>query len=77
MLYRCIAFLRWILGLSHDARVNCQPLTDSDSAINHVITHSDDYWKPEPIRAHLGRVVGGGVLVTESKHHLENFRPDN
>ncbi|RPD78584.1 cytochrome P450 [Lentinus tigrinus ALCF2SS1-7] len=39
--------------------------------INHVISHSMDYYKAEEARATLARLLGDGVLVTEGARHKQ------
>jgi hypothetical protein len=34
-------------------------------ALNHVLTHSEYYFKPEAARATLARILGEGLLVVE------------
>ena len=34
-------------------------------AINHIMTHTRIFQRPEPAQYHLSRIVGPGVLVTE------------
>lgn len=36
-------------------------------ALNHVLTHSDNYYKPEVSRVELGRILGHGLLVVEGE----------
>ena len=36
-------------------------------AINHILTHSTDYQKPESLRKGLAQLLGEGVLFTEGK----------
>ncbi|KAI0688728.1 cytochrome P450 [Cerioporus squamosus] len=40
-------------------------------AINHVLVHSMDYYKPEESRTGLARLLGDGVLVTEGVKHKQ------
>ncbi|RDX45658.1 cytochrome P450 [Lentinus brumalis] len=40
-------------------------------AINHVLTHSMDYYKPPESRKGLARLLGEGVLVTEGAQHKQ------
>ncbi|KAI9068653.1 cytochrome P450 [Trametes sanguinea] len=50
--------------LSHD-----RVWTLDTRALNHVLTHSIDYQKPEMARRGLANLIGEGVLVTEGEHH--------
>ncbi|EGO00976.1 hypothetical protein SERLA73DRAFT_178985 [Serpula lacrymans var. lacrymans S7.3] len=40
-------------------------------ALNHVLTHSLDYQKPEQVRYNLSRVLGEGVLFVEGAQHRQ------
>ncbi|KAK7678025.1 hypothetical protein QCA50_018965 [Cerrena zonata] len=43
-------------------------------ALNHVLTHSADFQKPEETRTFLTRLLGAGVLVTEGDQHRQQRR---
>ncbi|KAI0744951.1 cytochrome P450 [Earliella scabrosa] len=45
--------------------------------INHVLTHSTDYYKPGESRRGLARILGQGVLVTEGEKHRQQRRVMN
>lgn len=34
-------------------------------AIHHVLSHSENYYKPDPTRLELGSVLGHGLIVVE------------
>jgi cytochrome P450 len=40
-------------------------------AINHILTHSYEYQKPEPVRYPLFRILGQGVLLVEGDKHKQ------
>ncbi|KAI0634035.1 cytochrome P450 [Trametes polyzona] len=46
-------------------------------ALNHVLTHSADYHKPDSTRGNLERVVGSGLLITEGEQHRQQRRVMN
>ncbi|THH29155.1 hypothetical protein EUX98_g5030 [Antrodiella citrinella] len=48
--------------------------THDDRALNHIMTHSVDYQKPETVRFNLTSVLGAGVLVTEGEQHRQQRR---
>ncbi|KAI0329991.1 cytochrome P450 [Cubamyces sp. BRFM 1775] len=43
-------------------------------ALNHILTHSADYQKPEDARRNLARILGRGVLFTEGDQHRQQRR---
>ncbi|KAI0828219.1 cytochrome P450 [Trametes gibbosa] len=43
-------------------------------ALNHILTHSGDYQKPEGARRNLARILGEGVLFTEGEQHRQQRR---
>ncbi|KAI0822361.1 cytochrome P450 [Trametes gibbosa] len=43
-------------------------------ALNHILTHSLDYQKPEVSRRNLAKVLGEGVLFTEGEQHRRQRR---
>ncbi|KZT74142.1 cytochrome P450 [Daedalea quercina L-15889] len=43
-------------------------------AMNHVLTHSHDYPKPEMVRFNLGEILGKGLLVVEAEQHRQQRR---
>jgi len=43
-------------------------------ALNHVLTHSVDYQKPQEARDGLSRLLGDGILVTEGEKHRQQRR---
>ncbi|KAI0779889.1 cytochrome P450 [Fomes fomentarius] len=45
--------------------------------INHILTHSMDYYKPGESRRNLARILGQGVLVTEGEKHRQQRRVMN
>ncbi|KAI0330002.1 cytochrome P450 [Cubamyces sp. BRFM 1775] len=49
-------------------------LTSDTRVINHVLTHSADYQKPEQARRTLARLLGDGVLITEGDTHRQQRR---
>ncbi|KAH7910376.1 cytochrome P450 [Hygrophoropsis aurantiaca] len=51
--------------------------TMDDRALNHVLTHVNDYEKPEQARYILGRILGKGVLVVEGQQHRQQRRVMN
>ncbi|KAH9910538.1 cytochrome P450 [Epithele typhae] len=51
--------------------------TEDLRAINHILTHSTDYQKPEFIRRALTNLLGSGVLVTEAEQHRQQRRVMN
>lgn len=40
-------------------------------ALNHILTHSADFQKPDETRNFLTRLLGAGVLVTEGEQHRQ------
>ncbi|KAF7792239.1 hypothetical protein EIP86_003275 [Pleurotus ostreatoroseus] len=44
-------------------------LTLDTRALNHILTHSVEFQKPEQGRYHLAKTVGPGVLVAEGEQH--------
>ncbi|KAH8102301.1 cytochrome P450 [Cristinia sonorae] len=48
--------------------------THDERALNHIMTHSMDYQKPETARFNLTSVLGAGVLVTEGEQHRQQRR---
>ncbi|KAJ7611688.1 cytochrome P450 [Roridomyces roridus] len=53
---------------------DCTTLTSDTKALNHFLTNSYIYQRPEPGRYSLGRIVGPGVLVTEEDQHKSQRR---
>ncbi|KAF7792238.1 hypothetical protein EIP86_003274 [Pleurotus ostreatoroseus] len=49
-------------------------VTLDTKALNHILTHSSIYQKPEQSRYHLARTVGPGVLVAEAEQHRLQLR---
>ncbi|KAH9847039.1 cytochrome P450 [Lenzites betulinus] len=43
-------------------------------AMNHILTHSADYQKPEEARKNLAEILGEGVLFTEGEQHRQQRR---
>ncbi|KAH9847038.1 cytochrome P450 [Lenzites betulinus] len=43
-------------------------------ALNHILTHSADYRKPEVARRNLAKVLGEGILFTEGEQHRRQRR---
>ncbi|KAH9885221.1 cytochrome P450 [Cubamyces lactineus] len=43
-------------------------------ALNHILTHSADYQKPEDARRNLAKILGRGVLFTEGEQHRQQRR---
>ncbi|KAI0736247.1 cytochrome P450 [Fomitopsis betulina] len=43
-------------------------------ALNHVLSHSNDYQKPSLARYNLGQVVGEGLLIVEGEQHRQQRR---
>ncbi|KAI0329989.1 cytochrome P450 [Cubamyces sp. BRFM 1775] len=43
-------------------------------ALNHILTHSVDYQKPEDARRNLAKILGRGVLFTEGEQHRQQRR---
>ncbi|KAI0742833.1 cytochrome P450 [Daedaleopsis nitida] len=43
-------------------------------ALNHILTHSVDYQKPEESRRNLAKILGKGVLFTEAEQHRQQRR---
>ncbi|KAI0364501.1 cytochrome P450 [Pilatotrama ljubarskyi] len=43
-------------------------------ALNHILTHSAEYQKPEGARRNLARILGKGVLFTEGEQHRQQRR---
>ncbi|KAI0077562.1 cytochrome P450 [Panus rudis PR-1116 ss-1] len=43
-------------------------------ALNHILTHSFDFRKPQEVRNFLTRLLGAGVLVTEGEQHRQQRR---
>jgi len=43
-------------------------------ALNHILTHSTDYQKPDLARENLGRLLGNGILITEGEQHRQQRR---
>ncbi|KAI0668208.1 cytochrome P450 [Trametes maxima] len=43
-------------------------------ALNHILTHSAEYQKPEGARRSLAKIVGEGVLFTEGEQHRQQRR---
>ncbi|OBZ66502.1 hypothetical protein A0H81_13684 [Grifola frondosa] len=43
-------------------------------ALNHILTHSNEYQKPEQARGNLARILGKGVLFTEGEQHRQQRR---
>ncbi|TCD69777.1 hypothetical protein EIP91_006313 [Steccherinum ochraceum] len=48
--------------------------THDERAMNHILTHSNDFPKPEVTRYNLTAVLGAGVLVTEGEQHRQQRR---
>ncbi|KAF8131021.1 cytochrome P450 [Boletus edulis] len=46
-------------------------LTMDIRAINHVLTHTDDYHKPPDIRYTLSQILGNGILIVEGAQHRQ------
>ncbi|EIN04552.1 cytochrome P450 [Punctularia strigosozonata HHB-11173 SS5] len=46
-------------------------------ALNHILTHSTDFQKPEVGRYNLGRIVGEGLLIAEGDAHRRQRRVMN
>jgi cytochrome P450 len=52
--------------------LNIKRLCTMDTrAINHVLTHSYDYQKPEHVRYNLSQILGHGVLFVEGDKHKQ------
>ncbi|KAH7907839.1 cytochrome P450 [Hygrophoropsis aurantiaca] len=49
-------------------------LTVDLRALNHILTHSMDYQKPEPVKYSLSQILGKGVLVVEGAQHRQQRR---
>ncbi|KAG2140907.1 cytochrome P450 [Suillus bovinus] len=43
-------------------------------ALNHILTHSNDYQKPSRVRYTLSRIFGEGVLLAEGARHRQQRR---
>ncbi|KAI0357859.1 cytochrome P450 [Trametes cingulata] len=43
-------------------------------ALNHILTHSADYQKPDGARRNLAKILGKGVLFTEGEQHRQQRR---
>ncbi|PIL29242.1 cytochrome P450 [Ganoderma sinense ZZ0214-1] len=48
--------------------------TTDTRALNHIITHSADYQKPDEARRSLADILGRGVLFTEGDQHRQQRR---
>ncbi|KAJ7494429.1 cytochrome P450 [Mycena galericulata] len=48
--------------------------TTDTSALNHFLTNSNIYQKPESVRYNLARMLGAGVLVSEGDQHRQQRR---
>ncbi|KAI1792354.1 cytochrome P450, partial [Ganoderma leucocontextum] len=48
--------------------------TTDTRALNHILTHSADYQKPEEDRRTLADILGRGVLITEGDQHRQQRR---
>lgn len=54
-----------------DAQYQVPQLFTLDTrALNHILHHSEHYYKPEIARLTLGEVLGEGVLVVEGEFDL-------
>ncbi|KAH9886197.1 cytochrome P450 [Cubamyces lactineus] len=54
---------------------NTERLWTTDTrALNHILTHSAEYQKPEDARRNLARILGRGVLFTEGEQHRQQRR---
>ncbi|KAI0634026.1 cytochrome P450 [Trametes polyzona] len=74
-----VALERWIAEygttLKYKSSLNNDRLLTLDTrALNHVLTHSADYQKPEVSRSQLARVLGEGVLSAEGEQHRRQRR---
>jgi len=64
--------------LSYPGLFGVQRLWTMDTrALNHVLTHSNNYQKSPEGRFHLSRIVGPGLLVTEEEQHRHQRRVMN
>ncbi|KAI0768260.1 cytochrome P450 [Trametes elegans] len=43
-------------------------------ALNHILTHSNEYQKPSAARKNLAKILGEGVLITEGEQHRQQRR---
>ncbi|KAL1939460.1 hypothetical protein VTO73DRAFT_10016 [Trametes versicolor] len=48
--------------------------TTDTRAINHILTHSAEYYKPAQAQRTLSRLLGKGVLITEGDQHRQQRR---
>ncbi|KAH9930922.1 cytochrome P450 [Fomitopsis serialis] len=61
--------------LKYKVSMNADALLMLDTkAVNHVLTHSHDYPKPEIARFNLGLILGKGLLVVEGEQHRQQRR---
>ena len=71
LMYRGLLNVRRIFCLSSvDLRVSLQKdrlWTLDTCALNHILTHSVDYQKPDIARRNLAQLLGEGVLFTEGQ----------
>ncbi|EJF55963.1 cytochrome P450 [Dichomitus squalens LYAD-421 SS1] len=51
--------------------------TTDTRALNHIVTHSAYYQKPEQVRRSLAHILGKGVLFTEGDQHRQQRRVMN
>ncbi|KAH9842389.1 cytochrome P450 [Rhodofomes roseus] len=70
---------RWVDRYGHVVRykvsMNADVVLMQDTkAINHVLTHSHDFPKPEIVRFNLGQILGKGLLVVEGEQHRQQRR---
>jgi len=70
---------KWIAEFGHTFKyyglLNTHRLCTMDTrALNHILTHSYDYQKPEQVRYNLSRIMGEGVLFTEADKHKQQRR---
>jgi cytochrome P450 len=67
---------KWIEDYGHTFKyygfLNFYRLCTMDTrAINHILTHSYDYQKPEQVRYSLSQILGHGVLFVEGDKHKQ------
>ncbi|KAI0634036.1 cytochrome P450 [Trametes polyzona] len=70
---------RWVAQYGNNIKYksflnNDRLFTMDTRALNHILTHSADYQKPEAERRNLAKILGEGVIFTEGEQHRRQRR---
>ncbi|KAF9644420.1 cytochrome P450 [Thelephora ganbajun] len=60
-------------GLLNKPRI----MTVDVRALNYILKHGENYQKPEPLRYHLSKILGEGLLLVEGRKHKQQRRVMN